>query len=163
MALHKVLTQLLACSRVHYEQVDLTPPLLGHTASDSLAGFFHLHKDLANMASVENSQNQHEKELVGWFYPTDEMKSEAYVSSMDRYKELYDKSIDNPAEFWADIASEFFWKVPPSKEKFMDFNFDTRKGNVFIKWMEGAVTNISYNVLDRNVEKGLGENVAFYW
>ena len=122
-----------------------------------------MHKVRANMASVENSQNQHEKELVGWFYPTDEMKSEAYVSSMDRYKELYDKSIDNPAEFWADFASEFFWKVPPSKEKFMDFNFDTRKGNVFIKWMEGAVTNISYNVLDRNVEKGLGENVAFYW
>jgi len=32
-----------------------------------------------------------------------------------------------------------------------------------VKWMEGAVTNISYNVLDRNVEKGLGDNVAFYW
>lgn len=115
------------------------------------------------MASEDNSQNQHEKELVGWFYPTDEMQSEAYVSNMDRYKELYEKSIDDPAGFWGDIASEFFWKVPPSKEKFMNFNFDTRKGKVSIKWMEGAITNISYNVLDRNVEKGLGDSVAFYW
>lgn len=115
------------------------------------------------MASANNSINEHEKELVGWFYPTEELKSEAYVSSMDQYKQMYEKSIDNPAGFWADIASEFYWKVAPSQDKFMDFNFDSRKGKVFIKWMEGAVTNISYNVLDRNVEKGLGDNVAFYW
>ena len=114
------------------------------------------------MAST-GSANEHEKELVGWFYPSEEIKSEAYVSSMDRYKELYKKSIEDPAAFWGDLANEFYWKVPPSKEKFVDFNFDSREGKVFIKWMEGAVTNISYNVLDRNVERGLGDNVAFYW
>lgn len=115
------------------------------------------------MASANDSVNEHEKELVGWFYPPDKLKLEAYVSSMDQYKETYQKSIDDPASFWGDIANEFHWKIPPNQEKFMDFNFDTRKGNVSIKWMEGAVTNISYNMLDRNVEKGLGDNVAFYW
>lgn len=115
------------------------------------------------MASANDSVNEHEKELVGWFYPPDKLKSEAYVSSMDQYKETYQKSIDDPASFWGDIANEFHWKIPPNQEKFMDYNFDTRKGNVSIKWMEGAVTNISYNMLDRNVEKGLGDNVAFYW
>ena len=107
--------------------------------------------------------NEHDKELEGWFYPSKEIQSEAYVSSMDQYKELYQKSIEDPASFWGDIASQYYWKVPPNKEKFMEFNFDKNKGNVFVKWMEGAVTNISYNVLDRNVEKGLGNNVAFYW
>lgn len=82
---------------------------------------------------------------------------------MDRYKEMYHHSIHEPAVFWGEIAEEFFWKVPPSKDKFMEFNFDTRQGQVFIKWMEGAVTNISYNVLDRNLDKGLGDTVAFYW
>ncbi|XP_073257165.1 acetyl-coenzyme A synthetase, cytoplasmic-like [Porites lutea] len=115
------------------------------------------------MASANDSVNEHEKELVGWFYPPDKLKSEAYVSSMDQYKETYQKSIDDPASFWGDIANEFYWKIPPNQEKFMDFNFDTQKGKVSIKWMEGAVTNISYNMLDRNVEKGLGDNVAFYW
>lgn len=113
------------------------------------------------MASADS--NEHEKELEGWFSPSDQIKSEAYVSSMVRYKELYQKSIDDPAGFWGEIAKEFYWKVAPSKDKFMEFNFDTRQGKVFIKWMEGAVTNISYNVLDRNVENGLGDNVAFYW
>lgn len=113
--------------------------------------------------SIMADLNEHDKELVGWFYPSKEIQSEAYVSSMDEYKELYQKSIEDPAAFWGDIASQYFWKVPPNKENFMDFNFDTRKGKVFVKWMEGAVTNISYNVLDRNVEKGLGNNVAFYW
>ncbi|KAK2562327.1 Acetyl-coenzyme A synthetase [Acropora cervicornis] len=114
---------------------------------------------------MESSQNEHEKELSGWFYPSDKMKSEAYVSSMDNYKEMYTKSIENPAEFWGDYASEFFWKVSPSKDpdKFMRFNFDTKKDRVLIKWMEGAVTNISYNLLDRNVGRGLGETVAFFW
>lgn len=45
----------------------------------------------------------------------------------------------------------------------MDFNFDISKGKVFVKWMEGVVMNILYNVLDRNVEKGFGNNVVFYW
>lgn len=114
-----------------------------------------------NVISADTSE--HEKELVGWFYPSEKIKSEAHVSSMDRYKEMYHHSIHEPAVFWGEIAEEFFWKVPPSKDKFMEFNFDTRQGPVFIKWMEGAVTNISYNVLDRNVDKGLGDTVAFYW
>ncbi|KAH9519488.1 Acetyl-coenzyme A synthetase, cytoplasmic [Bulinus truncatus] len=36
-------------------------------------------------------------------------------------------------------------------------------GDIFIKWMEGAKTNISYNMLDRHVKNGLGNKVAFYW
>ena len=112
---------------------------------------------------ISADTNEHEKELVGWFYPSEKIKSEAHVSSMDRYKEMYHHSIHEPAVFWGEIAEEFFWKVPPSKDKFMEFNFDTRQRPVFIKWMEGAVTNISYNVLDRNVDKGLGDTVAFYW
>lgn len=115
----------------------------------------------ANMAAASTSE--HEKELVGWFHPSEKIKSEAYVSSMDKYKEMYQNSIENPAVFWGEIAKEFYWKVTPNKDKFMEFNFDTRQGQVFIKWMEGAVTNISYNVLDRNLEKGLGNTVAFYW
>lgn len=107
---------------------------------------------------------EHEKELVGWFYPSDDIKSEAHISSMDQYKEMYNRSIANPQEFWGEIAKEFYWKAPPKTEDFMNCNFDIRKGKVSIKWMEGALTNICYNVLDRNVkDKGLAETVAFYW
>ena len=117
----------------------------------------------ARKTSMATSNSEHEKELEGWFYPSKDLQNEAYVASMDRYKEMYQKSIADPAGFWGDIACEFYWKTPPNKEDFMGFNFDTRKGKVYITWMKEAVTNISYNVLDRNVEKGLGNTVAFYW
>uniref|UniRef100_A0A9J7Y196 Acetyl-coenzyme A synthetase n=1 Tax=Cyprinus carpio carpio TaxID=630221 RepID=A0A9J7Y196_CYPCA len=66
-------------------------------------------------------------------------------------------------EFWADVAQEFYWKKPPSGQM-LQFNFDVNKGNIYIKFMEGAKTNICYNVLDRNVhERNLGEKVAYYW
>ena len=61
-----------------------------------------------NMEAFENSQNQHEKDIVESFYPPEEIKSQAYVSSMDRYKELYAKSIENPAEFWGRLCKRVF-------------------------------------------------------
>ncbi len=75
------------------------------------------------------------------------------------------KSVGFPciAEFWADVAQEFYWKKPPSGPM-LQYNFDVNKGSIYIKFMEGAKTNICYNVLDRNVhERNLGEKVAYYW
>lgn len=66
-------------------------------------------------------------------------------------------------EFWGDIAKDFFWKTKYTG-KFLDYNFDVTRGEIYIKCMEGATTNICYNVLDRNVhERKLGDKVAFYW
>uniref|UniRef100_A0A671Z117 Acetyl-coenzyme A synthetase, cytoplasmic n=1 Tax=Sparus aurata TaxID=8175 RepID=A0A671Z117_SPAAU len=65
--------------------------------------------------------------------------------------------------FWGDIAKDFFWKTKHTGQ-FLDYNFDVTKGEIFVKCMEGASTNICYNVLDRNVhERKLGDKVAFYW
>uniref|UniRef100_A0A8C1VPU6 Propionate--CoA ligase n=1 Tax=Cyprinus carpio TaxID=7962 RepID=A0A8C1VPU6_CYPCA len=65
--------------------------------------------------------------------------------------------------FWGDVAKDFFWKTKYTG-KFLDYNFDVTKGEVFVKCMEGATTNICHNVLDRNVhERKLGDKVAFYW
>nr|XP_025037230.1 acetyl-coenzyme A synthetase, cytoplasmic [Pelodiscus sinensis] len=67
------------------------------------------------------------------------------------------------AEFWGDIAKEFYWRTQPSGS-FLKYNFDVTKGPIFIEWMKGATTNICYNLLDRNVnEKKLGDKIAFYW
>jgi acetyl-CoA synthetase len=34
---------------------------------------------------------------------------------------------------------------------------------LLLQWFKGGITNICYNCLDRNVEAGLGDKVAFYW
>lgn len=68
-----------------------------------------------------------------------------------------------PAEFWGDVAKDFFWKTKHTGQ-FLDYNFDVTKGEIYIKCMEGASTNICYNLLDRNVhEKKLADKVAFFW
>merc|ERR1719369_1007169 len=43
------------------------------------------------------------------------------------------------------------------------YNFDIGKGPIKIEWMVGAQTNICHNALDRNVENGNGDKIAFYW
>ncbi|XP_017342237.1 acetyl-coenzyme A synthetase, cytoplasmic isoform X3 [Ictalurus punctatus] len=93
----------------------------------------------------------------------EELKERAHVCSFEKYTELYNKSVDSPEEFWGDIAKDFFWKTKYTG-KFLDYNFDVTRGEIYIKCMEGATTNICYNVLDRNVhERKLGDKVAFYW
>uniref|UniRef100_A0A665W3U8 Propionate--CoA ligase n=1 Tax=Echeneis naucrates TaxID=173247 RepID=A0A665W3U8_ECHNA len=97
------------------------------------------------------------------FHGSEDMKKSAHVPSFEKYKELYLKSIENPGEFWGDIAKDFFWKTKHTGRVF-DYNFDVTKGEIFIKCMEGASTNICYNLLDYNIhERNLGDKVAFYW
>lgn len=45
----------------------------------------------------------------------------------------------------------------------MEYNLDVRNGKVFTRFMAGAKTNLSYNCLERNIARGLGEKVAFMW
>ncbi|KAM9342702.1 acetyl-coenzyme A synthetase, cytoplasmic isoform 2-T2 [Pholidichthys leucotaenia] len=97
------------------------------------------------------------------FHGSEKLKEEAHVSSFEKYRQMYLKSVENPDEFWGDVAKDFFWKTKHSGP-FLDYNFDVTKGEIFVKCMEGASTNICYNLLDRNVhEKKLGDRVAFYW
>ncbi|XP_060793909.1 acetyl-coenzyme A synthetase, cytoplasmic isoform X2 [Neoarius graeffei] len=93
----------------------------------------------------------------------EELKERAHICSFEKYIELYNTSVQSPDAFWGDVAKEFFWKTKHSG-KFLDYNFDVTQGEIYIKCMEGATTNICYNVLDRNIhERKLGDRVAFYW
>ncbi|XP_054130892.1 acetyl-coenzyme A synthetase, cytoplasmic [Melozone crissalis] len=102
-----------------------------------------------------------EKAVV--YPPRPELLPAAHIPSLSHYQRLYQRSVEEPHEFWGDIAKEFYWKRPPTGQ-FLKYNFDVTKGKIFIEWMKGATTNICYNVLDRNVnEKKLGDKIAFYW
>lgn len=97
------------------------------------------------------------------FLPNVDLSKNAYVSSIDEYNDLYKKSIDDPQAFWSKIAKQFYWETEADPNDFFSYNFDITKGSIYTKWMNGASTNISYNLLDRNVKNGLGDNIAFYW
>ena len=98
-----------------------------------------------------------------FFDPPKHIQEISHCSSMEQYREMHKQSVDDPESFWGDIAKDFYFKKPPTPGKFLSYNFDVNKGPISIKWMEGAVTNVCHNMLDRNVDRGLGDTIAFYW
>ncbi|XP_046604395.1 acetyl-coenzyme A synthetase [Neodiprion virginianus] len=97
------------------------------------------------------------------YHPNAAVAANSHCSSFKQYQEFYEQSIESPEKFWGQVAKQFHWETPVKEGKFCSYNFDVSKGDVFIEWMEGASTNISFNLLDRNVKNGNGDKVAFYW
>ena len=78
------------------------------------------------------------------------------ITSFDEYQKTYQKSVDNPEEFWADIAGNFQWRKPWIKT--LEWNFTEPN----VKWFIGGKLNITENCLDRHLEK-LGDKPAIIW
>ncbi|CAG2111284.1 unnamed protein product [Medioppia subpectinata] len=92
-----------------------------------------------------------------------EIVSPIIALELYEYTKLYQKSVSDPEGFWMEIANHFFWKRWPQEVEVVSYNFDVTKGPVCVKWLDGCQTNMSYNVLDLCVNKGLGDRVAYYW
>ncbi len=78
------------------------------------------------------------------------------IKSFEEYQAAYQRSIENPEAFWADIASTFHWYK--KWDKVLEWEFKTPT----IKWFQGGKTNITYNALDRHLETR-GDKVAFLY
>lgn len=94
------------------------------------------------------------------YYPTTEFTKQAWLKSMEQYREMYERSINQPESFWAEQAESFEWF---SKwDNVRAFNYDVRKSRVFIEWYKGGKTNIAVNCIDRHLEKR-GDQTAIIW
>lgn len=78
------------------------------------------------------------------------------ITSLEQYYSDYKKSVENPEEFWADIAQNFYWRKP--WEKVLNWNFAEPK----IEWFIGGKLNITENCIDRNLKES-GEKPAIIW
>jgi len=84
----------------------------------------------------------------------------AWIKSMAQYREMYDRSINDPEAFWAGQAEEFVWFR--KWDKVRNFNYNVKNGPIVIEWFKGARTNITVNCLDRHLES-LGGRTAILW
>jgi acetyl-CoA synthetase len=91
------------------------------------------------------------------YTPSADWVDSAHVSSLDKYRDIYNRSIENPDEFWASIAERVTWYKPWDKVR----NFNFKEGK--IKWYENGKLNVSYNCLDRHVDSGKGDKKAIIW
>ncbi|ANQ66329.1 acetyl-CoA synthetase [Candidatus Pseudothioglobus singularis] len=74
-----------------------------------------------------------------------------------KYESMYEQSMSQPDEFWADQADQFIsWDKKWDKVSDVDFS----KGK--IAWFEGATLNVSYNCLDRHLPERANQ-VAIIW
>ncbi len=75
----------------------------------------------------------------------------------ETYHSMYQESIENPDEFWAEQAEKFIsWNSKWDRVSDVDFY----KGK--IAWFEGATLNVSYNCLDRHLPERANQ-VAIIW
>ena len=95
--------------------------------------------------------------------PSTQVVPHSHVPSMEEYQRMYQRSVEEPAQFWSEVASEFYWQQKWQEGSELKCNFDVNKGKICVEWFKGAVTNICYNCLDKHVKNGRGDVVAFYW
>ncbi len=92
------------------------------------------------------------------FPPPQELVAKAHISGIDRYNEMYKRSIDDPEGFWAEVAAE-------QVEWFEKWNkvskYDFKDGK--IEWFIGGKLNVSYNCLDRHAKGERKNKPAIIW
>ncbi|HIK45063.1 MAG TPA: acetate--CoA ligase [Leptolyngbyaceae cyanobacterium M65_K2018_010] len=105
------------------------------------------------MASPTIESVLHEPRL---FPPPADFTQGSVINSLEAYQTLAAKAAANPAQFWADLASqELHWFKP--WQTALDWQ------PPFVKWFVGGKLNISYNCLDRHLTTWRRNKAALIW
>ncbi len=87
-----------------------------------------------------------------WFEPPAEFVERALITDMSEHE----AAAADPVGWWEKQAEALDWAT--RWEQALD---DSKPP--FYKWFSGGSLNVSYNCVDRHVEAGNGERVAFHW
>ena len=91
------------------------------------------------------------------FKPSKELSQQAYIKSMAQYKKIYQKSIDDPAAFWGEMAEQLDWFKKWDKVLVEDF------ANAKHEWFVGGKLNVAYNCIDRHLKTTRKNKAAIIW
>src|SRR5580704_1600702 len=80
---------------------------------------------------------------------------EALVARANAGPGIYEEANADPLAFWASQAERLTWAKPWTSV--LDWQVP------FAKWFVGGKLNVAVNCVDRHVDAGLGERVAFHW
>jgi acetyl-CoA synthetase len=116
-----------------------TQPETGAPPAELAAGE-RLDRELADLLEVER------------FEPPGEFRERALLND----PAVYERAARDPQGWWAEQAERLHW--------FRRWDQVLDESNPpFYKWFVGGSINASYNCLDRHVEAGLGNRVAYHW
>jgi acetyl-CoA synthetase len=108
-------------------------------------------------ATTKPSADQIQRELAELldkeiFEPPAAFREKALIAD----ESVYEEAARDPQAWWAKQAEALDWFEP------WDAVLDESDAP-FFKWFVGGKLNASYNCLDRHVEAGRGDKVAFHW
>ena len=86
------------------------------------------------------------------FSPPSEFASHAVISDSG----IHERAEQDPEGFWAEQAEALDWAE--KWDQVLDWS-----NPPFAKWFVGGKLNVAYNCVDRHVEAGNGDRVAFHW
>ncbi|WP_128330929.1 acetate--CoA ligase [Apibacter sp. HY039] len=109
-----------------------------------------------NPSVINEIQQDFQLENVSKFALKEKTIDDLVVKNRIDYERIYDISLDQPEQFWAEIAQTFRWKK--SWDSVLEYNFE----NADFKWFKGGKLNITENCLDRHLEKN-GDKIAVIW
>ena len=89
------------------------------------------------------------------FAPPAEFSNRAHIKSLDEYRKLYDRSIQDPEGFWAEQAESLVWQQRWTQV--LDWKAP------FAQWFVGGKINLSENCLDRHAASWRRNKAALIW
>lgn len=78
-----------------------------------------------------------------------------FIQHFSTYQKVFNESVADPVQYWGKEAKELSWFKFP--ETILDDS-----NPPFYRWYKDGKTNISYNLLDRNLENKLGKQIAYH-
>ncbi|MDA3874911.1 MAG: acetate--CoA ligase [Kiritimatiellae bacterium] len=98
------------------------------------------------------------------YLPSDSFRKQAHVSSLEAYQKEYQRSIDDPEGYWAEMAeTHVTWFKKWKEVLWHDFDSIGQNQGPYVKFFDGAKTNVCYNCVDRHVKNGKADKVAIHW
>ena len=102
------------------------------------------------MARGKNEMTEPSRADMRHFAP-----SEAFAAQANAKSGIYEEAAADPVAWWAEQAKSLAWDTP--------FTKTLRWNEPSATWFEDGTLNASVNCVDRHVNGGRGDKVAFHW
>ena len=97
-----------------------------------------------------------EVKLEAWLEETRQFApSPAFAADANAQPGIYEAAISDPAAWWRTQADRLVWDQPPTQT----LEWDSPNA----RWFSDGTLNASVNCVDRHVDAGRGDKVAFHW
>jgi len=95
------------------------------------------------------------------FPPPEEIRKNAYISSLEQYAQMWTRSVKDPDGFWLEQAKSLSWYKEPTKS--LEYTWDTNARKIEHTWFADGQLNVSYNCLDRHLGTPTAKKTALLW